>query len=415
MTQHHVTIQAGGQRPAVQRCSQCCVLYHCPLCSPDVFKPSHRCKVLTHLRCHLSRAVHFKGYDIYKCNLGCRPQAHFHCFCTKLFLNRNQFLHHLNTKHHSLPPVDPSVCLGVTDNDGDASAGVTNAGLSDADASLTCDCALSLSAAEDETAWTSDNFSNVDAAFASEGPSDDVQMSSHPAKAGPKERVTCPQCNLGMNKRSAHMKRKHFNRAALSSLIRDPSNAPIELLTDVERTDRHLAPTPVQLEILTQLRIVREQQSRILQLLQKLARADDDGEAPDSTPDVVAAMFPIADESGLADLEMKLGQSPDWRNRILNFFGNTEGLPIDQTVRRILERMLSNTFAKRMTWKGENNTASFASSCLVEIINDAVRRNSLCARAADTAVAYVMKRWLQQAGECDEGAKEGGERSEEHQ
>jgi len=59
------------------------------------------------------------GHSVYKCNLGCRPQAHFHCFCEKLFLNRNQFIHHLNTKHRLLAAADPSVGQhpGVEDND----------------------------------------------------------------------------------------------------------------------------------------------------------------------------------------------------------------------------------------------------------------------------------------------------------
>lgn len=118
----------------------------------------------------------------------------------------------------------------------------------------------------------------------------------------------------------------------------------------------------------------------------------------------------------------------------ISFLGDNDGLPIDQTVQRILERMLSNTFAKRMDWRGKNNKVSFASSCLKEIVNgkfkkngwllhcktcmwndslklaafpvkDAVRRNSVCARAADEAVESVVKKWLQQAGERDEGAE----------
>ncbi|CAK6971053.1 uncharacterized protein LOC121892040 isoform X1 [Scomber scombrus] len=157
--------------------------------------------------------------------------------------------------------------------------------------------------------------------------------------------------------------------------------------------------TAVELEILTQLRVLHQQQSQILQLLQKLTNTNGN---PDCSAADLRAMFPITEEEGLTDLEQKLSENPDLNNRLVNFFGDTDGLPIDQTAQKILERMLSNTFANRMDWRGKNNRVSFASSCLKEIVNDAVRRNSLCARAADEAVESVVKKWLQQAGERDE-------------
>ncbi|KAG7239364.1 hypothetical protein INR49_029353 [Caranx melampygus] len=278
MSQHHITIQEENQLPPVHKCSQCCTLYHCPLCSPHVYKPAHRYKVQRHLRCHLTRGIHFKGFSIYKCNLGCRPQAHFHCFCEKLFLNRNQFVHHLDRKHNS------DLSVRVQDFHDDAELpqppSPSLGERPDADLSAAINDTLSSCEGDYAAAWTSDTLSNMVPPPVTERP----------------------------------------------------------------------AGTSMQLNQL---------------------RADQ-----------VVITVPL-----------------------ISYFGDTDGRPIDQTVQRILERMLSNTFAQRMDWRGKNNKVSFASSCLKDIVNDAVRRNSVCARAADEAVESAVKKWLQQAGERDEARR----------
>ncbi|XP_039998370.1 nucleotide triphosphate diphosphatase NUDT15 isoform X4 [Xiphias gladius] len=201
--------------------------------------------------------------------------------------------------------------------------------------------------------------------------------------------------------------RRFFKHSRTSKSI----NATTESPPVVGGSECHLNPTPVELEILTQLRVLQQQQSQILQLLLKLTNT---GGVNDSTAADLGAVFPVTDEEGLATLALKLIETPDLKNRLISFLGDNDGLPIDQTVQRILERMLSNTFAKRMDWRGKNNKVSFASSCLKEIVNDAVRRNSVCARAADEAVESVVKKWLQQAGERDEGAEGRREEREVH-
>ncbi|KAM4560557.1 uncharacterized protein PAE49_012767 [Odontesthes bonariensis] len=336
MSQLHIAIQEGAQLPPVQKCSECCDMYHCPLCSPHVYKPTHRYKVHRHLRCHRARAIQFKGHSVYKCNLGCRPQAHFHCFCEKLFLNRNQFLHHLNTKHRLLAdsghsPLDTETC---------------------SNRSPVCD----------EAAPTASSWSSAMPEAASSHPSQQSDPGTEDASSRAADHI--------------HLKAK-FPAA--------PGGA-----------DSHLSPTPVELEILTRLGVVQQQQSHILQLLQQLTHIHSrSGPAPAS----LGAMFPIADEEGLAALEEKLSQNPDLKNKLISFFGDADGFPIDQTVHVILQRMLSSNFSKRMDWRGKTNKTAFASSCLREIVRDAVRRNSVCARAADEAVECAVKKWLQQASE----------------
>ncbi|XP_072231057.1 uncharacterized protein [Leuresthes tenuis] len=359
MSQHHITIQEGAQLPPVQKCSQCCEMYHCPLCSPHVYKPTHRYKVHRHLKCHRSRAIRFEGHSVYKCNLGCRPQAHFHCLCEKLFLNRNQFMHHLNTKHRLVAAADPSVGQhpGVEDEE--------DAGRSPprSNGSPTCD----------------------DAPSAGGGRS---SVTPEAAPSHPPQRATA-----GTKLRPIGAA-DHIHLKAKSSAGLDAAGS-------------HLSPTPVELEILTQLGVLQQQQTHILQLLQQLTSMDDtNGSATAS----LGAMFPVADEEGLAALEKKLSQSPDLKNKLISFFGDADGFPIDQTVHMILQRMLSSALSKRMDWRGRNNKTSFASSCLKEIVRDAVRRNSVCARAADEAVECAVKKWLQQAAESHRKQTEEGMR-----
>ncbi|XP_071319937.1 uncharacterized protein [Trachinotus anak] len=429
MSQYHITVQEGSRLPPLQRCSQCCVFYHCPLCSPQIYKPAHKYKVQRHLKCHLSRAIHFKGYSIYKCNLGCRPHAHFHCFCEKLFLNRNQFIHHLNTKHEFLPTRDLSACPGFGAHDDDDDGGDAEQSLRlspssgehpNADPSPTfapISDTLSTREANYAAAWTSDTFSNIVEPPVNEGPGLNNELTSAPSeescqsKTGPKKLTLCPQCNMVMNKRclNNHMKMKHSSRTSgvtSSSPLKDHIN--ITTGSAVGGSECHHHPT-LELDILTQLRVLQQQQSQILQLLLKLTNTD---RINDPTEADLRARFPITDEEGLADLELKLSETPNFKNQLINFFDDNDGHPIDQTVQRILERMLSNTFAKRMDWRGKNNKMSFASSCLKEIVNDAVRRNSVCARAADEAVESAVKKWLQQAGERDEAAEGAGEERE---
>ncbi|XP_029375147.1 nucleotide triphosphate diphosphatase NUDT15 isoform X2 [Echeneis naucrates] len=392
MSQYHVSVQEGSRLPPLQRCSDCCLLFHCPLCSPPIYKPAHRYKVHRHLQCHLARAVHFKGYNIYKCNLGCRPHAHFHCFCEKLFLNRNQFIHHLNAKHEGLPTRRQSVSLH---DDPEQPPPLSQ---HNADPSPTFD---SLSLCEPRT---SDTFSNTAAASDSEitsAPSEEPRQSN----TGRKNPAHRPQCNMMMNKRAFNisMTMRQSSRTSASTLKGHKGTT-----TDsaVGGSEYYHNPT-LELDILSQLQVLQQQQNQILQLLLKLTNKDS---VNDSTEGDMMAMLPITDEEGLANLELKLSGTPNFKNLIISCFDDNDGCPIDQTVQRILERMLSNNFAKRMDWRGKNNKISFASSCLKQIVNDAVRRNSVCARAADEAVESAVKKWLQQAAERDEAAEKRGDK-----
>ncbi|XP_051248465.1 zinc finger protein 568-like isoform X2 [Dicentrarchus labrax] len=92
----HITIQPRGVTPTPERCTSCCSSVHCPLCRPQIFKPTIWSKVHKHLKGHAKRAVQHKDYTIFKCNLECKPTAHFHCpSCKQLLERRDRFVDHL--------------------------------------------------------------------------------------------------------------------------------------------------------------------------------------------------------------------------------------------------------------------------------------------------------------------------------
>ncbi|XP_051526045.1 acylamino-acid-releasing enzyme-like isoform X2 [Myxocyprinus asiaticus] len=96
LTELHRTILRGEEQPVVKRCVECCSLYHCPYCGPDMFKPTIKSKCLKHLQGHRRRAIRHKEFFIFKCHLKCRTAPHFHCIsCTSTFMRKDGFLKHL--------------------------------------------------------------------------------------------------------------------------------------------------------------------------------------------------------------------------------------------------------------------------------------------------------------------------------
>uniref|UniRef100_A0A8C1T055 Acylamino-acid-releasing enzyme n=1 Tax=Cyprinus carpio TaxID=7962 RepID=A0A8C1T055_CYPCA len=95
-TKLHKTILRGEEQPALQKCKDCCSLYHCPFCGPEMFKPTIKSKCLKHLLGHRRRAIRHKEFFIFKCHLKCRTAPHFHCVsCTSTFMRKDGFLKHL--------------------------------------------------------------------------------------------------------------------------------------------------------------------------------------------------------------------------------------------------------------------------------------------------------------------------------
>uniref|UniRef100_A0A8C2HCX9 acylaminoacyl-peptidase n=1 Tax=Cyprinus carpio TaxID=7962 RepID=A0A8C2HCX9_CYPCA len=105
-TKLHKTILRGEEQPALQKCKDCCSLYHCPFCGPEMFKPTIKSKCLKHLLGHRRRAIRHKEFFIFKCHLKCRTAPHFHCVsCTSTFMRKDGFLKHLAMCESKKPKV----------------------------------------------------------------------------------------------------------------------------------------------------------------------------------------------------------------------------------------------------------------------------------------------------------------------
>ncbi|KAK2898631.1 hypothetical protein Q8A67_010049 [Cirrhinus molitorella] len=105
-TELHKTILRAEEQPALQRCEDCCSLYHCPFCGPEMFKPTIKSKCLKHLQGHRRRAIRHKEFFIFKCHLKCRTAPHFHCVsCTSTFMRKDGFLKHLAICESKKPKV----------------------------------------------------------------------------------------------------------------------------------------------------------------------------------------------------------------------------------------------------------------------------------------------------------------------
>ncbi|XDV48979.1 hypothetical protein PO909_018321 [Leuciscus waleckii] len=105
-TEQHKTILRGEEQPTLQRCEDCCSLYHCPFCVPEMFKPTIKSKCLKHLQGHRRRAIRHKEFFIFKCHLKCRTGPHFHCVsCTSTFMRKDGFLKHLAMCDNKKPKI----------------------------------------------------------------------------------------------------------------------------------------------------------------------------------------------------------------------------------------------------------------------------------------------------------------------
>ncbi|KAL7845099.1 hypothetical protein AOLI_G00232910 [Acnodon oligacanthus] len=95
----HCTVLKSEDPPVPQRCSRCCVKFHCPFCPPAVYKPRHDAySVNKHLQCHLKHAVRQRGYIICMCHLGCRPRGHFHCpICGSTVIRKDDAQSHISS------------------------------------------------------------------------------------------------------------------------------------------------------------------------------------------------------------------------------------------------------------------------------------------------------------------------------
>ncbi|KAA0721245.1 hypothetical protein E1301_Tti018142 [Triplophysa tibetana] len=151
-------------------------------------------------------------------------------------------------------------------------------------------------------------------------------------------------------------------------------------------------------EVLTKLEMVLDQQTTILRLLQLR-------EVQVQPFDIEESSLPLQDLPHLHSLEERMQQSPEYKQKLVNWLGLIGGTDVRDCTWRILKRVIANSLAKNLNWRGVNGKTSLATLQLRDVVISAVRRNPLTANAAETDVEGTMKRWLQLAADREGGRK----------
>ncbi|KAM6943952.1 uncharacterized protein PEZ65_001879 [Lycodopsis pacificus] len=116
--------------------------------------------------------------------------------------------------------------------------------------------------------------------------------------------------------------------------------------------------------------------------------------------------FPLCTLEDLRQVETKISVDTDFKEKLVTYFSLVGGLTIKETVWRVLGKMVSNTLAKTINWRGVNGKTGFESLGLKDVVSKSVRRNSVTANASDGETEHFIKRWLQLASDRDGGRRE---------
>ncbi|KAF5906793.1 putative serine racemase, partial [Clarias magur] len=227
----HVTIC-----PKVKRPQPICTgpdEYKCQFCN----RKGEYAALVAHVQTHEKSAIEFQEIKIYKCNLGCRKNSHYHCCsCKRTIISRNYFTEHIhrcrlsiNTQvptqsgsslvsstlpallGHSAPPVNTSVPI-CSDNNGsdpqcgeDCAAGTFNV----FDVKIKSPSPPSSPASLTVSITPSDSKDYI----MSVNPSHSMCAASLKGETTRATRVTCCFCNLSLNKKNvkSHMQRRHMS------------------------------------------------------------------------------------------------------------------------------------------------------------------------------------------------------------
>ncbi|KAK0137532.1 hypothetical protein N1851_026273 [Merluccius polli] len=98
--------------------------------------------------------------------------------------------------------------------------------------------------------------------------------------------------------------------------------------------------------------------------LQKRSSTDQ----PTEAPDVVDLPLPITSQGQLCRVEEAVAQQPDLKRKLIVYFGMIGGMSVKETVWRVLTKMLTNNFAKKVNWRGANGKQAFEPLALKGIL-----------------------------------------------
>ncbi|KAL2097880.1 hypothetical protein ACEWY4_007087 [Coilia grayii] len=148
-------------------------------------------------------------------------------------------------------------------------------------------------------------------------------------------------------------------------------------------------------EVLTKLEMVLDQQSTILQIIQR----------QNASPTISRVEgLPMVDMMALQALEQSL-QSEEEIDKLINYLGVIGGMNTKDCVWKMMGRVFTNELARNLNWRGINGKVALSKLKIKDIITRAVRKNPLASGASESDVESVMKRWLQLAADREGGRK----------
>ncbi|KAA0721524.1 hypothetical protein E1301_Tti021149 [Triplophysa tibetana] len=157
-------------------------------------------------------------------------------------------------------------------------------------------------------------------------------------------------------------------------------------------TPQQSSETAMLREVLTKLEMVLDQQTTILRLLQLR-------EVQVRSFDIEESSLPLKDLPHLHSLEERMQQSPEYKQKLVNWLGLIGGTDVRDCTWHILKRVIANSLGKNLNWRGVNGKTSLATLQLRDVVISAVWRNPVTANAAETDVEGTMKRWLRLAAD----------------
>ncbi|KAL1258148.1 hypothetical protein QQF64_011392 [Cirrhinus molitorella] len=156
-------------------------------------------------------------------------------------------------------------------------------------------------------------------------------------------------------------------------------------------------------EVLKEQKVIKQQLSMLLRDQQTQSR---NSSASEDLQDEGEFDLPLSDLSNLEKLESELKEQPEKTKKLVAYFVFVGGFSTKEAVWRILGKLLTNSFAKKINWSGANQKVAFRTLALRTVVINAIRTNVHTKSATEKEVEKYITRWLQLAPDRDGGRKQ---------
>nr|CAI5853474.1 unnamed protein product [Callosobruchus analis] len=93
----------------------------------------------------------------------------------------------------------------------------------------------------------------------------------------------------------------------------------------------------------------------------------------------------------------------------INYFAKIGGYKVNEIVKLILRKLMSNYLASLFSWQGKKQKKAFCCLSVAEVIINAVRSNRTAADATEKEIIDSIKNWLRHAPTRENNSKNSGQ------